>query len=154
VLLALLLVGSAAYVNRDRSPETAAAGTPGGPVRLLLAVPAGSGSMALRPVEPDTLADLPGFDPIPVPLGLTVIDTAGLRAVGCLDLPVSDPALAPDGRRLLLWGASWDCTAGCAREGHGVYVVDPARLTQVAHLLPGNVATPRGFSPDGRYAYV
>lgn len=89
-----------------------------------------------------------------VPLGLTVIDTASLRPVGRLDLPVSDLALTPDGRQLLLWGASWDFAAGSAREGHGVYVVDAARLTQVAHVLPGSDATLLGFSPDGRYAYI
>jgi len=88
------------------------------------------------------------------PLGLTVIDTGDLWEIGKLDLPVSNLALAPGGSRLLLWGASWECETGCRREGHGVYVVDTAKLTRVAHVLPGNEATVLGFSPDGRYAYI
>ncbi|MBP2017841.1 dipeptidyl aminopeptidase/acylaminoacyl peptidase [Symbiobacterium terraclitae] len=88
------------------------------------------------------------------PLGLTVIDTAGLRVVRRLDLPVGEVALAPDGRTLILWGRSFVCEGSCTQEGHGIYLVDAATLKEKAHLLPGNDATLLGFSPDGRYAYI
>jgi len=89
-----------------------------------------------------------------VPLGLTVIDTATLREVGRLDLPVAEVALTPDGRQLLLWGRSVECRGSCTQEGHGIYLVDAATLKKMVHLLPGNDATLLGFSPDGRYAYL
>lgn len=89
-----------------------------------------------------------------IPLGLTVIDTAGLRQVGRLDLPVSDLALAPDGRKLLLWGADFACEYNCRRNGHGVYLVEAERLKEQAHLLPENDSAFLGFSPDGRFAYL
>lgn len=89
-----------------------------------------------------------------VPLGLTVIDTAGPRQVGRLDLPVAEVALTPDGRQLVLWGRSFECRGSCTQEGHGIYLVDAATLKKTTHLLPGNDATLLGFSPDGRYAYL
>ncbi len=90
------------------------------------------------------------------PLGLQLIATDDLSELRRLDLPVSDVALSPDGRRLLLSGAQERSRSGSAAErtGNGLYLLDADRLEQLAHLQPGVEYSIQGFSPDSRYAYL
>lgn len=90
------------------------------------------------------------------PLGLQVIATEKLTEVQRLDLPVTDLALSPDGRWLLLRSA-YDTTGadgGLERVHHGLYLVDTTSLAVTAHLMPEREVYFQGFSPDGRHAYV
>ena len=91
-----------------------------------------------------------------IPLGLQVIAAEKLTEVQRLDLPVTDLALSPDGKWLLLRSA-YDTTGpdgGLEREHHGLYLVDTASMAVTAHLMPESEVYLQGFSPDGRYAYV
>ena len=107
-----------------------------------------------RQIRPDWNAQ--GWPYDETPLGLQVIDADTLGEVARLDLPVSDLALAPDGRRLLAAGAynAPNADGGSERVAHGVYLLDVASLDVVARVLPEQDVTLRGFSPDGRRAYV
>lgn len=90
------------------------------------------------------------------PLGLQVIDAKTLAEVARLDLPATDLALSPNGRRLLTIGAYNVPNAdnGSERVAHGLYLLDAASLDVVAHLLPEQEVTLQGFSPGGRHAYI
>lgn len=90
------------------------------------------------------------------PLGLQVIDAATLAEVGRLERPVTELALSPDGRWLLLAGAynAADTGGRVERVAPGVYVVDAESLEETAHFWPGKEVYLRGFSRDGRHAYV
>lgn len=85
--------------------------------------------------------------------GLQIIATDSLREAGRLDAPVSDLALSPDGRHLLLWGSEVDSATNKQR-GSGIYLVDTQHPDQPSQLLPGTMCLLLGFAPDGRYAYV
>ncbi len=91
------------------------------------------------------------------PLGLQIIATDDLTELRRLDIPVNDVVVSPDGKWLLLTGVRETVRADSnqiQRIGHGLYVFDAKRLTEVAHLRPATELWLRGFSPDGRYAYV
>lgn len=91
-----------------------------------------------------------------IPLGLRVIAAGKLAEVQRLDLPVTDLALSPDGKWLLLRSA-YDTTGpegGLERVHHGLYLVHTASMAVTAHLMPENEVYLQGFSPDGRHAYV
>ena len=69
---------------------------------------------------------------------------------------MTDLALSPDGKRLLLVGRfnEFSESAGSQYEGSGLYVFDAERLEELTHLQPGVAFFLTGFSPDSRYAYV
>jgi hypothetical protein len=91
-----------------------------------------------------------------VPLGLQVIATGDLAELGRVDLAVSDLALSPDGRWLLLASTQevTQADGGIEHVGRGLYLFDAQQLQEVAHLAPEVEFRLNGFSPDGRYAYV
>ena len=89
-------------------------------------------------------------------LGGFVVDTRTRRIVGRIDHPVSDLALSPDGGHLLATGTdvlSRHDQAGVVTP-HGVFVLDPPSLEQVAHIPSGGPTRIAGFSPDGGIAYL
>jgi hypothetical protein len=91
-----------------------------------------------------------------VPSGLQVIATGDLAELGQMDLAVSDLALSPDGRWLLLASTQEVTKADgeIERVGRGLYLFDAQQLQEVAHLAPEVEFRLHRFSPDGRYAYV
>ncbi len=103
-----------------------------------------------RPAEPAGEGDGPG-----IPMGLQVIDTETLAEVKRFNLPVSQMALSPDGKTLLLTGTHLEEQAGGAVQvSEGVYVIDTASLAVTAHIEDRKPLFMLGFSPDGRYAYT
>jgi len=91
-----------------------------------------------------------------VALGGFVVDTDTLRIVGRIDQPVSGLALSPDGARLLATGT--DIESRHAEAGvvtpHGLFVLDPVSLKELAHIPSAGPMRVAGFSPDGRIAYL
>lgn len=91
--------------------------------------------------------------PVEMPLEFT-----GPKVVHRSDLPVTDGALSPDGRFLLLSGmhiptATRDGFGYRAHpKGVGLYVLDAVTLEQRAHLESDVALYVVGFSPDSRYA--
>lgn len=91
-----------------------------------------------------------------VALGGFVVDTDTLRIVGRIDQPVSELALSPDGARLLATGTdvlSRSDEAGVVTP-HGLFVLDPVSLEELAHIPSGGPMRVAGFSPDGGTAYL
>jgi hypothetical protein len=91
-----------------------------------------------------------------VALGGFVVDTDTLRIVGRIDQPVSGLALSPDGTRLLATGTDVLSRADEAGDvtPHGLFVLDPVSLEELAHIPSGGPMRVAGFSPDGRIAYL
>jgi hypothetical protein len=91
-----------------------------------------------------------------VALGGFVVDTDTLRIVDRIDQPVSGLALSPDSTRLLATGT--DVSSRADEAGvvtpHGLFVLDPASLEELAHIASGGPMRVAGFSPDGRIAYL
>jgi hypothetical protein len=91
-----------------------------------------------------------------VALGGFVVDTDTLRIVGLIDQPVSELALSPDGARLLATGTdvvSRHDEAGVVTP-HGLFVLDPRSLEELAHIPAAGPMRVAGFSPDGSIAYL
>lgn len=91
-----------------------------------------------------------------VALGGFVVDTDTLRIVGRIDQPVSALALSPDGARLLAAGtdvSSRHDEAGVVTP-HGLYVLDPISLDELAHIPSAGPMRVAGFSADARMAYL
>jgi hypothetical protein len=91
-----------------------------------------------------------------VPMGLQVVATRDFAQLARLDLQVTDLALAPDGRRLLLSGAwmEWPSGTEGKQRGAGLHILDADRMTKLAQLSAGTASAFHGFSRDARYAYV
>lgn len=90
------------------------------------------------------------------PMGLQVIDTETLTEKFLLDLPVTNMALSPDGRWLLLTSA-YDETRtveGVERVQNGLYIVDTENMDVTHHLLANDEVYLQGFAANGRFAYV
>jgi len=91
-----------------------------------------------------------------VALGGFVVDTDTLRIVGRIDQPVSELALSPDGARLLATGT--DVESRHDETGvvtpHGLFVLDPVSLEELAHIPSAGPMRVAGFSADGRIAYL
>lgn len=91
-----------------------------------------------------------------VALGGFVVDTDTLRIVGRIDQPVSALALSPDGARLL--AAETDVSSRHDEAGvvtpHGLYVLDPISLDELAHIPSAGPMRVAGFSADARMAYL
>lgn len=87
-------------------------------------------------------------------MGLQVIDTANLVEVGSIDLPVTDAAISPDGRLLLLTGISDRLVVDQDAELSGLYLVDTGTLEVIDHRHPDSFVRPVGFSPTGQDAYI
>lgn len=91
-----------------------------------------------------------------VALGGFVVDTDTLRIVGRIDQPVSELALSPDGARLLATGTdvlSRSDAAGVVTP-HGLFVLDPVSLEELAHIPSAGPMRVASFSPDGGIAYL
>ena len=86
-----------------------------------------------------------------MPLGLSVIRLDTFTEERHLDLPVSQVAVSPDGRRLLLAGYRKDPRGD--QQGSGLYVLDATNLNQLASLEAGTIFAIEGFGPSG-LAYV
>jgi hypothetical protein len=89
-------------------------------------------------------------------LGGFVVDTDSLRIVNRIDQPVSELALSPDGARLLATGTDVESRsdgAGVVRP-HGLYVLDPVSLDELAYIPAAGPMRVAGFSADGGIAYL
>jgi hypothetical protein len=91
-----------------------------------------------------------------VALGGFVVDTDTLEIAGRIDRPVGALALSPDGARLLATGTDVESRhdeAGVVTP-HGLYVLDPVSLEELAHIPSAGPMRVAGFSADGRIAYL
>ncbi|MFM1651479.1 hypothetical protein ACI7RC_05175 [Brevibacillus sp. B_LB10_24] len=91
------------------------------------------------------------------PLGLRVIATSDATEVQRLAVPADDVHLTPDGKYLLLTGATRQQELGRPYQepsGSGLYVYDAERVKQLALLEPDSVVYVAGFSPDSRHVYT
>lgn len=88
---------------------------------------------------------------------LRVITTDGMREIGHLNDPLTDFALTPDGKSLLVVKAEVDKSYGFdSMVSRDVYVLDSESLKERTHIRIDQVDQLwfDGFSPDGRYAYL
>jgi len=85
-------------------------------------------------------------------MGLQVVDTHDLTVIRRLDVPATDVALSPDGRRLVLhpW---WPASAGTP-ERQGVFTFDTDGPSERGHAYLGSPYFLFGVSPNSRYAYI
>jgi len=97
--------------------------------------------------EEGTLVAPNRYDWTSTPEGLRVIDTQDLAEIARVDLPGSAFALAPGGRPLLVHTFR-------ATSEHRVRLLDANSLNEFASLDVEDAFDLRGFSPDGRYAYI
>jgi DNA-binding beta-propeller fold protein YncE len=88
---------------------------------------------------------------------LRVITTDGMREINHLDELLTDFALTPDGKSLLVVKAEIDNSHGFDMPvNRDVYVLDAETLRERIHVRIDQVDQLwfDGFSPDGRYAYL
>jgi hypothetical protein len=91
------------------------------------------------------------------PADLRVIATDGMREIGHLNDLLTDFALTPDGKSLLVVKAEVDKSYGFdSMVSRDVYVLDSETLQERTHIRIEQVDQLwfDGFSPDGRYAYL
>jgi hypothetical protein len=94
---------------------------------------------------------------IPKPTDLRVIATDGMREISRLDELLTDFALTPDGKSLLIVKGEIDKSYGFDMlVNRDVYVLDAETLRERIHVRIEQVDQLwfDGFSPDGRYAYL
>lgn len=88
---------------------------------------------------------------------LQVVATGNMRAIGHLDERLTDFALTPDGKSLLVTRGETVNTYGFEMMvTRDIYILDAETLQERAHVRVDQVDQLwfDGFSPDGRYAYV
>lgn len=88
---------------------------------------------------------------------LRVIATDGMRAISYLDELLTDFALTPDGKSLLVVKGEVDKSYGFdALLSRDLYVLDTESLHERTHIRIDQIdqLVLDGFSPDGRYAYL
>jgi len=88
---------------------------------------------------------------------LRVIATDGMRAISHLDELLTDFALTPDGKSVLVVKGEVDKSYGFdALLSRDLYVLDAESLQERTHIRIDQVdqLVLDGFSPDGRYAYL
>lgn len=88
---------------------------------------------------------------------LRVIATNGMREIGHIDELLTDFALTPDGKSLLVAKGEIDKSYGFdMMVNRDIYILDAETLQERIHVRIGQVDQLwfDGFSPDGRYAYL
>jgi YVTN family beta-propeller protein len=89
------------------------------------------------------------------PFWVDVFDTATLKLVATISVPLNPFGLtvSPNGRQL--WVANWgDYTNIIPIAGRSVQVFDTRTLQPLGVIQVGDYPSSIGFDPDGRYAYV
>ena len=94
---------------------------------------------------------------LPRTTGLRLIATEGMREIGHIDELLTDFALTPDGKSLLVIKGEIDRSYGFDMlVNRNVYILDAETLRERIHLRIDRADQLwfDGFSPDGRYAYL
>jgi len=94
---------------------------------------------------------------LPRTTGLRLIATEGMREIGHIDELLTDFALTPDGKSLLVIKGEIDRSYGFDMlVNRDVYILDAETLRERIHLRIDRADQLwfDGFSPDGRYAYL